>query len=106
MDHPMYNSRTGDDNFAIIKLANAVKEGSSFIKLVDKNDESKLPDQAYTTAWCFPISDSDEGPLDSLRGRQVSILHRETCKQIYGKKFTDQTICTDYPGEFLKRKKK
>lgn len=108
VDHPKYNKKTLDYDFALLELENELEFNSNrtAIKLADRTDQYIDGSMCLVTGWGNTKNSSESSQI--LRGVEIPILRQRECAKAYRKQggVTARMICAAFKegkkdGEFL-----
>ncbi|WP_051310948.1 serine protease [Zooshikella ganghwensis] len=98
ISHPRYNSRSSDNDIALVKLSRPIKADVSTIKLADTNihHSAAQPGATSTVAGWGSTQANFRGALpNKLREVDVPIVSQQECQQAYYG-LTDNMVCAGY----------
>lgn len=107
VDHPQYNKKTIDYDFALLELENELEfnENRTAIKLAESTDHYVDGSLVLVTGWGYTKNSSESSQI--LRGVEVPILRQRDCAKAYRKQggVSARMICAGFKdgkkdGEF------
>ncbi|MGI0119247.1 serine protease [Zooshikella sp. RANM57] len=96
--HPQYNSRSSDNDIALVKLSRPIQADVSTIKLADINIHHSAAQPGATTTvsgWGSTQANFRRALPNKLREVDVPIVAQQECQQAYYG-LTDNMVCAGY----------
>lgn len=98
--HPNYNSRTVNNDFAVLRLRSAINlDGSSkaAISLPGENEAIATNLKVYVSGWGATQNRQESDRY--LRGAEITVINPATCNSAWRGGITDRMVCASAPGK-------